>query len=215
MIYHFSDFSVFFFDKLASRVILLYVARVAPGAICTGHSRGHLGQPMSAVAAVAPMAGRECTSETPAAQRPTITVLAIHERDITPEVCRRCAACCQVDVRVPNTDSRYRRFLRGIGLSISPPISDGKDDCCDNVHEITVHLGPCSHLRSQPTDGATLYSCMLYDDLRRPQLCEQYNCVSWAKANNAYNLNNAVLSAAQRVWVSVHRRRSAPTEDVA
>lgn len=181
--------------------------------ISTGHSRGHLGQPMSAVAAVSPGDGCEVASGAAAAPRPAIAVLAIHERDITPEVCRRCAACCQVELRVQNTDSRYRRFLRGIGLSISPPISDGKDDCCDGVHEVTVHLGPCQHLRSEPTDGQTLYSCALYDDLSRPQLCEQYNCVSWAKANNAYNVNNALIAGAQSAWVDLHSARETRTEE--
>jgi hypothetical protein len=142
-----------------------------------------------------------------------LTVLAIREADTTSDVCRRCAKCCEIELRVANTDSRYRRFLRGMGLQISPPVSDGKEDCCDQVHEVTVHLGPCRYLRSEPLEGQTLYSCALYGDARRPQLCEQYNCVSWAKANNAYHVNNQMLAAAQTAWAALECKREEPIPD--
>lgn len=43
-----------------------------------------------------------------------VTLLTIHERDITSEVCQRCAKCCEVDVQLPGTNSRYRKFLPAI-----------------------------------------------------------------------------------------------------
>jgi len=123
--------------------------------------------------------------------------LSIHERDITSAVCQRCAKCCEIDIRVPNTDSRYRAFLRGVGLRISPTPSSGQIDCCDQVHEITLHLGPCEHLRSRRESGTTIYACALHGDARRPILCDHYNCVSWAKAHNRYSSDNPMLVAAQ------------------
>jgi len=130
-----------------------------------------------------------------------LTLLTIHERDITSEVCRRCARCCEVDLQLTNTNPRYRRFLRGVGFRLTPPPKEGSDDCCDAVHDVTLHLGPCRHLRKDAVNGETLFSCGLYGDARRPELCEHFNCVSWAKASNSYNLGNAMLRAAQEAWL--------------
>ncbi len=130
-------------------------------------------------------------------------VLTIHERDITSDVCRRCARCCEVDIALPGTNSRYRRFLRAIGYRLSPPAAEGQADCCDKVHDATLHLGPCQHLKSETVAGEVLHSCGLYGDPRRPQLCDEYNCVSWAKAQDSYKLTNPHLAAAQHAWQRV------------
>ena len=124
-------------------------------------------------------------------------VLTIHERDVTSELCQRCAKCCEIDVAISSADSRYRRYLRGVAFNVSPPSAESSDDCCDKVHDITLHLGPCAHLRATKNEDGTLYTCALYGDVRRPQLCEQYNCVSFAKALNQYHLKNARVVAAQ------------------
>jgi hypothetical protein len=128
------------------------------------------------------------------------TVLVIREGDITPEVCERCAACCRISIQVPNMDARFRRFLRGVGFQLTPPPKEGADDCCDGVHATTVQLGPCRHLVAGEAAGSDAYRCALYADPRRPQLCADFNCVSWAKANNTYNLDNLLIVRAQETW---------------
>lgn len=134
------------------------------------------------------------------------TVLTLHERDITSEVCQRCAKCCEIDIQLPNTNSRYRQFLRGVGYTLSPPPVEGQDDCCDKVHDATLHLGPCRHLDSQVDDlGITLFSCRLHGDLRRPQLCEEFNCVSWAKTRGEYSIANQFLFHAERAIAGARR----------
>lgn len=126
-----------------------------------------------------------------------VTLLTIHERDVTSELCQRCAKCCEIDITLAATNSRYRRFLRGVGFRLTPAAVEGRDDCCDDAHDATLHLGPCTHLQRDNVEGETLFRCGLHGDPRRPQLCEDFNCVSWAKAANTYTLNNHLLRAAQ------------------
>jgi hypothetical protein len=84
-----------------------------------------------------------------------------------------------------------------VGLKVLPAIADNADDCCDKVHDVTLHLGPCAHLQTTRDEGGTRYRCAVYGDVRRPQLCEEYNCVGFAHASNTYNLNNTRIVAAQ------------------
>ena len=126
-----------------------------------------------------------------------VSLLSIHEADITPELCRRCAKCCEIDIAIPSVDPRRRMYFRGVGLNISPPPKDGKDDCCDQTHDVTLHLGPCTHLKAECKGPDRLYTCALFDDARRPRLCEDYNCVSWAKVHDQFNLSDHRLAAAQ------------------
>ena len=44
--------------------------------------------------------------------------LDIHERDISPDLCRICGSCCRVTFRLRDTTPRYRRFLRQIGYAL-------------------------------------------------------------------------------------------------
>jgi hypothetical protein len=97
-------------------------------------------------------------------------------------------------------DARFRRFLRGVGFEVKPAPKEGSDDCCDGAHAVTVDLGPCRHLVTREEEAGTAYECAVYNDARRPQLCLDFNCVSWAKANNAYNLDNVLLVRAQQEW---------------
>lgn len=46
--------------------------------------------------------------------------LTITQRDISSELCQRCAACCRVALTLRNTDSRYRMFLRTLGFTVLP-----------------------------------------------------------------------------------------------
>lgn len=131
----------------------------------------------------------------------TPTVLTIREGDITPEVCRRCAACCRmILLQVPNMDARFRRFLRGVGFRLTPAPKEGAEDCCDGAHPTTVDLGPCCHLVTGPAGADATYECGIYGDPSRPQLCADFNCVSWAKVSNQYTQDNELLARAQEAW---------------
>lgn len=123
--------------------------------------------------------------------------LDIHERDVTSTVCQKCAACCNIRIKVDGTDSRYRSFLRAVGLTVIPSAKEGMSDCCDKKHEITIDLGPCKHLVEHRSQDSKSYSCGLYGTPSFPQMCKDYNCVSWAKAANGYSLSSDILVAAQ------------------
>lgn len=125
-------------------------------------------------------------------------MLDIHERDIGPALCQRCGECCRVRLRLANTDSRYRRFLRKIGYEVLPASAVGRDDCCDARHDARVDMGYCQHLEITGSEDARGFCCRVHgtDDL--PDLCAQYNCVSWAKARGEYDERNGMLCVAQR-----------------
>jgi hypothetical protein len=143
------------------------------------------------------------------------TLLAIREADITSGVCRRCAACCQVTIQVAGADARYRKFLREVGLELVPPPRPGKDDCCDDAHAVTVKLGPCRHLvTGLGAGGEPSFGCAVYEDVRRPQLCADFNCVSWAKTNNTYTMDNQLIVRAQQVWKSLRASRAGVAEEL-
>ena len=123
--------------------------------------------------------------------------LDIHERDIEPSLCRRCAACCRVTFKLRDTTSRYRRFLRQIGYTVLPA-APGQVDCCAKKHDATVDMGYCKHLEIDQGDDGTTYRCRVHGTAELPELCAQFNCVSWAKANDHYTTSNALLVHAQR-----------------
>jgi hypothetical protein len=123
--------------------------------------------------------------------------LDIHERDIGSELCRLCAACCRVTFKLRNTTPRYRRFLRQIGYTLLPGAEPGKEDCCEKKHDATVDMGYCKHLEIGHPEGGDVYRCLIYESGRLPDLCVQFNCVSWAKANENYAQSNSLLVRAQ------------------
>jgi hypothetical protein len=125
-------------------------------------------------------------------------VLTIHERDIEPQLCRMCAACCRITFKLRDTNSRYRRFLRQTGHHVLPPCEAGQKDCCDKKHDVTIDLGNCRHLEREQNQGREAYRCRIYETNDLPDLCAQFNCVSWAKANDTYNERNALLVRAQQ-----------------
>jgi len=125
-------------------------------------------------------------------------MLDIHERDIGPELCRRCAECCRIRFKLANTDSRYRRFLRQIGYRVLPAAAEGRADCCEKRHDARVDTGYCQHLEITEQGGDRRFRCRIYRTKDFPDLCAQYNCVSWAKVNDDYHEQNATLVAAQR-----------------
>lgn len=139
--------------------------------------------------------------------------LDIHESDVSSSLCQSCAACCRVHVTVPATDSRFRSYLRAVGVTVLPPVPNAGDkDCCDQVHDIRIDLGACPHL-VVPDEGAPQrYSCALHGADDYPELCRDYNCVSWAKSSNKYTESNELIAHAQRT-LDVLRARQEHTSN--
>ena len=123
--------------------------------------------------------------------------LDIHERDINKELCQICGACCRITFKLRDTTTRYRRFLRQIGYEVLPPAEAEKPDCCDKKHDITIDMDYCAKLEIRELGQKKVYRCRIYGSRRYPELCEQFNCVSWAKANDTYRLGNNLLVSAQ------------------
>ena len=124
--------------------------------------------------------------------------LDIHERDVDSRLCRTCAACCRITFKLRDTNSRYRRFLRQIGYNLLPIPVAGLADCCDKKHDATVDMGYCKHLEIQHEPEGKVFLCRIYGKNDLPELCAQFNCVSWAKANDNYTENNSLLVTAQQ-----------------
>lgn len=123
--------------------------------------------------------------------------LDIHERDIEPGLCRTCAACCRITFKLRDTNTRYRKFLRQIGYALLPPPSDGQQDCCAGKHNATVDMGYCRHIEIERHPDGDRYRCRIYGTSELPELCAEFNCVSWAKANDSYSEKNSLLMTAQ------------------
>ncbi len=124
--------------------------------------------------------------------------LDIHEADIGEQLCRKCAACCRVTFNLLETTGRYRRFLRRIGYSLLPPPAQGQADCCDKKHDVKVDMGDCQHLEVAELADGRSYHCRIHGADDYPDLCAQFNCVSWAKANDTYSARNPLLVRAQQ-----------------
>lgn len=118
--------------------------------------------------------------------------------DIGSELCQSCAGCCRILLNLAGTSSRYRKFLRTIGFKVLPEAADGQDDCCAENHDIRVDMGHCKHLDLTTADGQIKYSCSLYGTDRFPELCADFDCVSWAKHGGNYHDGNPLLQIAQR-----------------
>ena len=121
----------------------------------------------------------------------------ITQKDISSELCQRCAACCDVWLTVPNVDPRYRMFLRQRGLKMDPPPKEGQPDCCEKNHDVKVAAPDCRHMERFEENGDVRYRCKAYGTSDFPQLCSDFDCVSWARHGNQYNDSNKLLVAAQ------------------
>ncbi len=127
-----------------------------------------------------------------------LEVINIREHDVCSTLCQRCGACCRIMVTITDADSRFRKFLRTTGAVVLPEAQSGKDDCCDGVHDIQLDLGWCQHLEILEGEGARSFRCRIYNTPQFPELCAQFNCVSWAKVYDCYNNNNELLVTAQK-----------------
>ncbi len=139
--------------------------------------------------------------------------LDIHERDISPDLCRICGSCCRVTFRLRDTTPRYRRFLRQIGYALLPPPTAGNPDCCEKKHDATVDLGFCRNLEVTESPDGPVHRCRVYGGPDFPELCEQFNCVSWAKANETYSTRNGLLVNAQRALNRLRARKAGAPSD--
>lgn len=127
----------------------------------------------------------------PDEESPTIGVC-----DIENDVCKRCGKCCWIRIELQSTDSRFRKFLRGVGVRILPETEEGEEDCCEEVHPVRIDLGRCIHLHERKADTEIVFECDIYES--RPQLCRDFNCVAWALVNDTYSVENDLLMAAER-----------------
>jgi hypothetical protein len=133
--------------------------------------------------------------------------LDIHERDIGSTLCQVCAACCRVTFKLRDTNSRYRRFLRQIGYNLLPAPASGQRDCCEKKHDATVDMGYCKHIEIERSPDGDVHRCRIYGTNDLPELCSQFNCVSWAKANDTYSDGNSLLVSAQQALDRLRARR--------
>ena len=104
----------------------------------------------------------------------------IQEKDITEDVCKTCGICCEIEIKTSWPDVRRFEWLRAIVENH------------DSIETIDKGIRiRCSHLK--PTKHATdpHWECDIYET--RPQLCRDFNCVSWAKVTDDLTQYDKVL----------------------
>jgi|GEM_PF-2449051 Fe-S-cluster containining protein len=104
----------------------------------------------------------------------------LKEKDITNAVCKSCALCCSMEWK-PGGDER---MMDGLRAMVEPDgvMTRGLEWIGDGVRIW------CTHLKGGNGEG---WECGIYN--RRPQICKDFNCVSWAKVSNNKELYNEVL----------------------
>jgi len=110
----------------------------------------------------------------------TVQEWPLQEKDITEDVCKRCGICCEIELKPNWTDSR-RMFWLGA-------IVENHDNITQTGSGIRIR---CSHLKQTKHATNPYWECDIYED--RPQLCRDFNCVSWAKVTNDLTQYNRVL----------------------
>jgi len=104
----------------------------------------------------------------------------LQEKDITEDVCQRCGICCEIELTPNWTDSRRLPWLRAI--------VENHDNITQTGSGIRIR---CSHLKQTKHATDPHWECDIYED--RPQLCRDFNCVSWAKYSDDLTQYNRVL----------------------
>ena len=97
----------------------------------------------------------------------------LQESDITESLCTKCALCCEIEINPSWKDPRQMQWLHAIVEK--------------HEHIEATKTGikiRCSHLVDN--------KCGIYEE--RPQLCSDFNCVSWAKVSNNREQYNKVLN---------------------
>ena len=114
----------------------------------------------------------------------------LKERDITSDVCKRCAICCtiEVDVSLYPVDGVPEESMFFINKNVSSLMAKGSPDKGKITKTKNGFRIACVHL-DHKEDGT--YSCGIYK--MRPRLCKNFNCVEWAKeSGNIYQYNQAL-----------------------
>ena len=101
----------------------------------------------------------------------------LQEADITESVCKSCAICCEIEIKPNWKDPRQMEWLRAI--------VDKHNHIKDTAKGIRIR---CSYIEGDDEIG---YKCGIYNE--RPQLCRDFNCVSWAKVSNNLEQYNKVI----------------------
>jgi len=104
----------------------------------------------------------------------------LQEKDITEDVCKSCGICCEIELTPSWTDPR-RMFWLGA-------IVENHDNITQTGSGIRIR---CSHLKKTKHATDPHWECDIYED--RPQLCRDFNCVSWAKYSGDPTQYNRVL----------------------
>ena len=104
----------------------------------------------------------------------------LQEKDITEDDCKRCGICCEIELKPNWQDSRRLPWLKAI--------VENHDNITQAGNGIRIR---CSHLKQTKHATDPHWECDIYED--RPQLCRDFNCVSWAKVTNDLTQYNRVL----------------------
>ena len=111
----------------------------------------------------------------------------LQEENITEDVCKSCGICGEIELTPNWTDSRRLPWLRAI--------VENHDNITQTGSGIRIR---CSHLRKTKHATNPHWECGIYED--RPQLCRDFNCVSWAKYSDDLTQYNRVL---ERLGISI------------
>ena len=104
----------------------------------------------------------------------------LQEKDITSDLCKKCGICCEIELKPKWEDSRRLPWLKAI--------VENHDNITQAGSGIRIR---CSHLRQTKHATNPHWECDIYED--RPQLCRDFNCVSWAKYTGDTTQYNRVL----------------------
>mgnify|MGYP003151436954 CR=1 FL=1 len=104
----------------------------------------------------------------------------LKEEDITEDACKLCGICCSIELTPNWKDSRRMVWLGAI--------VENHDNITQTGKGIRIR---CSHLRQTKYATNPHWECDIYED--RPQLCRDFNCVSWAKYSGDLTQYNRVL----------------------